>query len=158
MGSHIRVGTERLAVAPQPTVYVIGSLRGSQVPTVAIELRKWGYDAFDDWYAAGPEADDKWQAYEQARGRTYAEALQGYAAGHVFAFDKEHLDRADAGVLVLPAGKSGHLELGYLAGRGTPTFVLFAEVPERWDVMYQFSMPCFGMGELRAALGRRVPA
>src|SRR5258706_9150607 len=97
-------------------VYLIGSLRSPRVPKVAEELRAAGYEVFDDWYAAGPEADDYWQRYEQAKGHTYAEALAGYAANHVFNFDRTRLMRADAGVLVLPAGKSGHLELGYLVG------------------------------------------
>jgi nucleoside 2-deoxyribosyltransferase len=39
----------------------------------------------------------------------------------------------------MPAGKSGHLELGYVSGKGKPTYVLFDHEPERWDVMYQFA-------------------
>lgn len=93
---------------------------------------------FDDWYAAGPEADDKWRDYEKARGHSYLKALEGHAARNVFAFDKRHLDSSDAAVLVLPAGKSGHLELGYMIGCGKPCFILL-DNPERWDVMYQFA-------------------
>jgi nucleoside 2-deoxyribosyltransferase len=92
---------------------------------------------FDDWHAAGPTADDEWKRYEEGRGRTYAEALKGYAARHVFSFDRFHLDRSTCGVLVMPAGRSGHLELGFLAGQGKPTYVLM-DNPDRWDVMYQF--------------------
>lgn len=135
-------------------IYLIGSLRNPAVPELANRLRGHGFEVFDDWYAAGPEADDKWQAYEEARGRTYKDALAGWAATNVYGFDKRHLDRADAGVLSLPAGKSGHLELGYLAGRGKPVFVLFDKVPERWDVMYQFATPCFSERELVEGLQR----
>ena len=39
----------------------------------------------------------------------------------------------------MPAGKSGHIEFGYLVGQGKPGFVLFDAVPERYDVMYQFA-------------------
>jgi nucleoside 2-deoxyribosyltransferase len=94
---------------------------------------------FDDWFAAGPEADDKWQEYETIRGHSYKEALSGFAARHVYHFDKHHLDHADLGILALPAGKSGHLELGYLIGRQRPCYVLFDKVPDRWDVMYQLA-------------------
>ena len=94
---------------------------------------------FSDWFAAGPEADDFWQKYETARGRSYREALNSPAAQHVFHFDKTFLDRADAVVLVTPAGKSGHLELGYSIGRGVPGYVLMESEPERWDVMLQFA-------------------
>jgi hypothetical protein len=137
----VAVGKESFTPpAGAPTVYVIGSLRNPEVPNVAAKLRAAGFDAFDDWYAAGPEADDYWQKYERARHHSYAEALAGYAAQHVFNFDKHHLDRCDAAVLVLPAGKSGHLELGYCAGKGKRTFILLEEQePERFDVMYQFA-------------------
>lgn len=121
------------------SVYLIGSLRNPQVPCIARALRLYGYDVFDDWYAAGPEADDHWQRYEQARGHSFAEALQGYAAGHVYAYDRSHLDRCDMGVLLMPAGKSAHLELGYMAGRGKRTFILLESEPERYDVMYKFA-------------------
>lgn len=119
------------------SVYLIGSLRNPALPLVATELRKV-VKVFDDWYAAGPTADDAWQAYEQRRGHSYSEALQGLAAHHVFAFDHYHLKRCDAAVLVLPAGKSAHLELGWMLGQGKPGWIL-VDTPERWDVMYKFA-------------------
>ena len=119
-------------------VYLIGSLRNREiVQTVAAELRAVGYEVFDDWLAPGPEADDKWKEYEETRGRTYEEALQGWAAKQVFEFDHFHLRRSNIGVLVMPCGKSGHLELGRMSG-GKPTYVLM-DTPDRWYVMYQFA-------------------
>ena len=49
----------------------------------------------------------------------------------------------DIAVLVLPAGKSGHLELGYMIGSGKRGYILFDDDVEdcRWDVMYQFTRP-----------------
>ncbi len=121
----------------------MGSLRNPQVTVIAEKLRDAGFDVFDDWYAAGPEADDAWQRYETERGHTYPEALAGYAAQHVYKYDREHLDRCHIGVLVLPAGKSGHLELGYLLGRGKPAYILLADKVERFDVMYNFATKVF---------------
>lgn len=120
------------------SIYLIGSLRNENVPTLGNRIRDIGIEAFDQWHGAGPEADDYWQKYSKFKGLTYKEALQDHGAKHVFEFDKKHLDRCDAAVLVMPAGKSGHLELGYMAGKGKPTFVVFEEEPDRWDVMYQF--------------------
>lgn len=120
-------------------VYLIGSLRNPQVPELAAYLREQDYEVFDDWFAAGPNADDAWRDYEKARGHSMADALRGYAAKHVFSFDLFHLQRADMAVLYMPAGKSGHLELGWFLGQGKPGFVLFDEEPERFDVMYQFA-------------------
>lgn len=125
------------------TIYLIGSLRNPSIPLIGDHLRSKGFDVFDDWMAAGPTADDSWQEYEQGRGTSYPKALRGYAARHVFAFDLKHLDRADAGVLVLPAGKSAHLELGYMRGQGKRVYVLFDKEPDRWDVMYQFADEVF---------------
>lgn len=120
-------------------LYVIGSLRNPNVPQVAKQLRSAGFEVFDDWFAAGPRADDHWKDYEQSRGRSYSEAIDGAAATNVFRFDKANLDRADAVVLVLPAGKSGHLELGYVIGTGKPGFILMPPEDCRWDVMYRFA-------------------
>ena len=135
-------------------VYLIGSLRNPIVPKLGVALRELGYDVFDDWFGAGKEADDEWQRYEQVRGRTYPQALAGHAAEHIFHFDKKHLDRCDTGVLVLPAGKSGHLELGYMIGQQKRSFILYHEEPERWDLMYKFAdMVCFGEDALLEAIG-----
>ena len=123
-------------------VYLIGSLRNPRVPALAQQLRNElpGVEVFDDWFSAGPEADDHWKAYEQARGRSYKDALNGYAARHVFGFDKGHLDTSTHAILVLPAGKSGHMEVMYAAyGVGAKTAILLEpDADPRWDVMYQF--------------------
>jgi len=124
-------------------IYLIGSLRNPKIPVFANELRTLGYDVFDDWFAPGPETDDYWMKYEKARGRRYDQALRGYAARNVFNFDFEHLKRADAAVLLAPAGKSGHLELGYMIGKGKKGFILFEEEPERWDIMMNFATNVF---------------
>jgi len=122
------------------SLYVVGSLRNPNIPKVAQEIRdKTNVEVFDDWYAAGPEADDYWRTYELDRGRTYEEALVGRAATNTFRYDKSNLDRCDACVLVLPAGKSGHLELGYFIGCGKPGYILLDAEYDRWDVMYRFA-------------------
>jgi hypothetical protein len=89
--------------------------------------------------SAGPIADNSWKEYEQTRKRSYEEALEGYAAKHVFEFDKRHLDRSTHVLLVLPAGKSGHMEVMYGAyGVKAKTAILLDPEDVRWDVMYQF--------------------
>lgn len=120
------------------SIYAIGSLRNANIPVIACRLRKEGHEVFDDWIAAGPEADDYWQRYEKSKGNELPQALKGWAAKHVFEFDRFHLDRCNTGVLILPAGRSGHLELGYMAGRGKDTAILMEGEPDRYDVMYQF--------------------
>ena len=136
------------------TLYLIGSLRNPRIVELGNVLREAGYDTFEDWHAGGPQADDEWMRYEKQRGRTYKQALAGYHAAHVFEFDLHHLNRADAAVLVTPAGKSAHLELGYVIGRGKPGYILIEEEVDRWDVMTLFATKvCFNLQELIDALG-----
>lgn len=125
------------------SLYLIGSLRNENVPVLGKKLRALGIDVYDDWYGAGHEADDKWKEYELARGRSYREALDGYAAKNVYHLDKSHIDRCDMALLVLPAGRSGHLELGYAIGSGKPGYILLDPATDRWDVMYGFATKIF---------------
>lgn len=120
-------------------IYLIGSLRNPKVQILANTLRDAGFDVFDDWASPGAEADEKWQEYERARGRTYREALYSAHAMNVFEFDKRHLDAANVVVLCAPAGKSAHLELGYAVGRGKLTFIYMEDEPERFDIMPLFA-------------------
>jgi nucleoside 2-deoxyribosyltransferase len=133
-------------------VYLIGSLRNPQIPEYGNQLREAGFDVFDSWYAPGPKADDHWRDYCQRRGLSYQQSLKDYSATHIFEFDKFHIDRSDIGVLAYPAGKSGHLELGYMIGRGKTSYIVFPEgepPKDRWDVMLQFANAvCFSMDEL----------
>lgn len=137
----------RLATPPfslkRGVIYLIGSMRNPRVPEIAQLLRGLGFEVFDDWFSSGPESDDRWQAYEKARGRTFREALDGYHARHVFELDKYHLDRCNAALMVMPAGKSGHLELGAVIGAHKPGFILLDGEPERFDIMYRFATDVF---------------
>jgi hypothetical protein len=57
-------------------------------------------------------------------------ALEGFAA------DFDALKRADTVVLVLPCGKSAHLELGWAVGAGKRTAILL-EDPMEPELMYR---------------------
>ena len=123
-------------------IYLIGSLKAR--PTlirVEKQLKEAGFEVFLDWLAPGEKADDKWKEYSKARGLSHREALKSYAAQHIFEFDAFHIDRADHGVLVMPCGKSGHIELGFMIGEGKRCFVLFpdGELDERWDIMHLYA-------------------
>jgi len=127
----------------QKVIYLIGSLKNENVPLTAIRLREAGHEVFDQWYGAGPNADDCWQAYCKQKGFNYKQALADHGAQHVFNFDKRFLDLSSTVVLVLPAGKSGHLELGYAIGAGKRGFILLDGEPDRYDCMYNFADDVF---------------
>ncbi len=137
-------------------IYIIGSLRNPRVPEISNQLRRDlapTTEVFDSWYSPGPHADDYWRKYEKGKGLTYKEAINSWAAKHIFEFDHFHLNRATDAVLIMPAGKSCHLELGYLIGKSKRGYILFDKEPKRWDVMVQFATDVFfGYEELRDEL------
>lgn len=122
-----------------PCIYIIGSLRNEAIPHVGNAVRAAGFEAFDDWHGTGPKADDHWFEYEKLRGRTYTEALAGRAAQNTFALDRDNIMRSEGVIMVLPAGRSGHMEFGFARGRGIPGVILLDKEPERYDVMYNFA-------------------
>lgn len=121
-------------------IYLIGSLRNPNIPQIANRLREaTGEEIFDDWFAAGPEADDYWRDYEKGKGNGIIDALAGPAARNVFDFDRRHLEQASQVILAMPAGKSAFLELGWSLGKGKRGYILLDSDPERYDVMFQFA-------------------
>lgn len=125
------------------TIYIIGSLKNPEILSVHKELEALGLEPFSDWKCPGPDADDYLRDYYRERGLSYSEILESYGVRHVFEFDRHHLSRCDAALMVMPAGKSGHLELGYCVGLGKPAFILMDGEPERVDVMHAFATKVF---------------
>lgn len=121
------------------TVYLIGSLTNPYIQDLAEKIRPLGFDVFDDWHSAGEIADIRFNEYRLKRKMNYREALNSWAARHIFTFDRRHLDRSHIVILVMPSGKSGHLELGYSVGSGKRTAILFDKEPEKLDQMHQFA-------------------
>ena len=117
-------------------VYVVGSLHNPLVTEVANRLREAGHEVFDDWHAPGPDTDSFWREYEEGRGRTYIEALAGKHAKNVFDFDMVNLHAADTVVLILPTGKSAHMEIGYAVGVGKDCYIIL-DGEAHWEVMYR---------------------
>lgn len=133
---------------PTPkTYYLIGSLRNPYLPELEKKIIAGcpTTGVFCEWFSAGERADDAFKEYNQGRGLSYREALQTYAAKHIFDFDRYHLDRCDGAVLVFPAGKSCHLEAGYMVGKGKPVYALFpdGEPEDRYEIMMQFLTKIF---------------
>ncbi len=146
--SMIEDGRGVLNMLHRGKIYLIGSLRNPKIPEIANRLREEGFEVFDDWFSAGYEADDKWRDYEKGKGHDLPIALEGLAADHVYSFDMFHLGRCDIAILALPSGRSGHLELGWVAGvawaiGGKKTYILLEGDPERYDVMYKMATGVF---------------
>lgn len=133
-------------------IYLAGSLRNEDMMKHLHTLNEYRFpNVFMDWYAAGPKADDHWREYWQEQGVGYREALGKPNSINTYMFDKKHIDASDIMILAAPAGKSGHMELGYAIGSGKIGIYFFPEEPkeDRWDIMLQFATHiCIGYGEL----------
>jgi len=55
-----------------------------------------------------------------------------------FHSDKNGLDWCDTVVLVLPSGRSAHLEAGYAVGQGKDVFVVGPPIKGEFDLMHGF--------------------
>ena len=127
-----------------PLIYLAGSLRNPRIRPVGNALRAEGFDVMDEWHTPGERADDSWQEYERERGRSFKDALAGRGATNIFLFDKSYIDLCDALVVVMPAGKSAMLELGYASGMGKRVYILLdGNEPERFEVMPNFATSVF---------------
>jgi hypothetical protein len=137
-------------------IYVASSWRNLYQPTVVIALRQEGYEVYDFRHPAPDddgfhwaELDPAWESWTPAQ---YREALQHPLAQVGFAQDTLALQMADVTVLILPCGRSSHLELGYAAGLGQRTAVLMLE-PCEAELMYLLvDRICLTMDELLAFL------
>jgi hypothetical protein len=133
-------------------IYVASSWRNLHQPAVVQALQDAGHDVYDFRRPAPgddgfhwSEIDPAWESWTPAQ---YCQALQHPLAQVGFAQDKLALQMADVTVLVLPCGRSAHLELGYAQGVGQRTAVLMLEACEA-ELMYLLvDRVCLNMDEL----------
>jgi hypothetical protein len=125
-------------------VYVASSWRCEWQPGVVERLREDGHDVYDFRNPAPgrhgfawSEIDPEWQLWGW---QAYLAALRHPIAEAGFALDRDALRDADATVLVMPCGRSAHLELGYACGAGQRTAILLAgdEEPELMYLLADF--------------------
>jgi len=65
-----------------------------------------------------------------------------------FEEDKKHLDWADTVLLILPSGRSAHLEAGYGKGQGKGLFIYGDFRKGEFDVMYRFADGMYRLREI----------
>lgn len=122
-------------------IYVASSWRNTRQPEVVEALRKAGFGVYDFRHPAPGESGFHWSEIDPAwrdwTPTAFRDALAHPIALAGFNRDREALDGCDAGVLVLPSGRSAHLEAGYLIGQSKSVFVLLA--PDEPELMYLLS-------------------
>lgn len=122
-------------------IYVASSWRNAKQPAVVAALRQAGHTVYDfknpepgnsgfSW----AEIDPNWQQWTPREFQQ--QLLVQPLAQRGFALDARALDDCDACVLVLPCGRSAHLELGWVAGKGKKTLVILDEPLSEPELMY----------------------
>lgn len=121
-------------------IYVASSWRNEHQPAIVDALRDAGHLVYD---FKSPAPD--WNGFHWSEcGAGDVSKIDGYlravftdVADKGFAYDKRALDWCDTCVLVLPCGRSAHLEAGYAAGQGKR--VIWWLHPDRFEpeLMYR---------------------
>lgn len=154
-------------------IYVASSWRNGYQPGIVRLLRAAGHRVYDFRNpTAGParegargigtgfrwsEADPEWQQWTPGR---FVRALEHPISVRGFDADYNAMCAADTCVLLLPCGRSAHLEAGYFVGARKELFLLMPE-PMEPELMYRMATAvCLDVDELvaRLALPRRESA
>jgi hypothetical protein len=138
-------------------VYVTSSWRNEQQPTVVAALRQDGHMVYDfknprpgDKGFHWSEIDPNWQNWTEEE---YRDALDHPIAKRGYASDFNAMKWADTFVLILPCGRSAHLELGWACGQGKQTLILLDKMePELMTKMVNHL--CITLDEVREILAR----
>lgn len=137
-------------------VYVASSWRCEHQPAVVNALRRGDHEVYDFRH---PRADNEgfhwselspfWKDWSPA---SFRDCLSHPVAERGYRHDFEAMNWADTCVLVLPCGRSAHLEAGWFAGMGRRLFILILEKCEP-ELMYKMATGiCLSVPELLAAL------
>lgn len=121
-------------------IYVASSWRNPLQPAVVKLLEGVGHEVYDfrhpepgndgfSWREIDPNWS-KWKPQDLRDGLEHAVSKKG------FGLDMKALMECDACLLVLPCGRSAHLELGYAVGAGKQTAIMLHEDKFEPELMY----------------------
>lgn len=122
-------------------IYVASSWRNPHQQGIVQALRRLGHEVYD---FKNPKPGDFGFSWKQVSDvppaewtpEHYLKALRHPNARAGFQNDFEAMQWADTFVLVLPCGRSAHLELGWAIGVGKRCFVLLQEKIDEPELMY----------------------
>lgn len=136
-------------------IYVASSWRNMMQVAVVAGLRSAGHEVYDfkkprpgdngfHWSEVGMASYDR-ATNSDVPVEEYLTGIDHPIAQRGFASDFDAMNWAEACVLVLPCGRSAHLELGWFVGQGRRTAVLLEDpmTPELMYRMVDFMAPTF---------------
>ena len=112
-------------------LYTASSWRNEKYPNVVKELLRNGHEVYDFRHANSwfrwEEISEDWEYWSNAQ---FVSALSHPLSKKAFRADFNGMQWADACVLILPCGKSAHIEAGYMKGTGKPLYILL----DNWEM------------------------
>ncbi len=141
-------------------IYVASSWRNEQQPNVVHAILEAGHEVYDFRHPSmGPgkrglgfhwsDIDPDWKTWTPEQ---FREALRDPRAADGFASDLCGMEWANTFVLVMPCGRSAHLELGWAIGASKPAHILLSDGEP--ELMYGLATGLHThLGELLSALG-----
>lgn len=143
-------------------IYVASSWRNAQQPYVVDRLRLAGHEVYDFRNPptgipgfAWSQIDFDWKDWSAAEYRRVITTHPVAALGYVT--DMRGMEWADTCVLVLPCGRSAHLEAGWFAGRGKRCIILTRDGEEPELMALMASDICVSLDEVLQALAQSRP-
>lgn len=133
-------------------IYMASSWRNERQPEVVRRLSVAGHRVYDfrhprPWYQGfhWSEIHHHWKCWTPAE---YRDALDHPVAVRGFGFDFEAMEECDVCVLLLPCGRSAHLEAGWCKGMGKGLAILLDSQVEP-ELMYKLAdVICLDLQEL----------
>ncbi len=150
-------------------VYLASSWRNPGQPAALHILRRCGLEVYDfrnpapgQKGFAWSDIDPDWKSWSPDE---LIAALEHERAREGYGLDWDAMRWADAGVLLMPCGRSAHLEAGYFVGAGKPLHVILSDGEP--ELMYRMAYETGGklhggnlsdaIFDAAIALGGKVP-
>lgn len=123
-------------------IYVASSWRCPYQQPVVHLLRVAGHEVYDFRHPAEGQKGFAWSdldaAWQNWSPDLYVQALSDDIAEKGFALDWDAMEWADTCVLVLPCGRSAHIEAGYFVGAKKELYILIID-PCEPELMYKMA-------------------
>jgi len=129
-------------------IYIASSWKNADIlPPFAVTLEIWGNEVDCFCREDTGRFVFSFRDIDNAENIDQFDMMKTPQCRKAFAEDKKWLDWADTVIMVLPCGRSAHLEAGYAVGQGK-RLVILGEFPKgEWDVMYGFADLLVGLND-----------